>query len=87
MKKIMLFGVALLSIYLTACNKDSLSPVNSQSVAATENATTDGLRGEAPGDTTQKIPPLAEVDLANLPAIITDYIAKNYTGATIKKAG
>ncbi len=87
MKKIILFGSALLSFYLTACNKDSLSPLDSQSLLAIENATADGLRGQAPGDTTQKRPPLTEMDIAALPASIADYITKTYAGATIKKAG
>lgn len=87
MKKVILFGIALLSINLTACNKDALSPLDSQSLAATENATADGLQGQAPGDSTQKRPPLTEIDIAALPATITDYITKTYSGATIKKAG
>lgn len=87
MKKIMLSRVALLSICLTACNKDTLSPINSQSVAATESAIADGIRGQAPGDTTQRRPPLTEVDLATLSATITGYISKTYAGAIIKKAG
>lgn len=87
MKKMTLLGVALLSIYLTACNKDTLSPVNSQSVTTTDNATTDGARGQAPGDSTKKRPQLTEIDLATLPASITEYITKTYAGASIKKAG
>lgn len=87
MKKMTLFGVALLSIYLTACNKDTLSPINSQSVLATDNATTDGARGQAPGDSTKKRPPLTEIELATLPTAITEYITKTYAEASIKKAG
>jgi hypothetical protein len=87
MKRMILFGVALLSLCLTACNKDTLSPINSQSVAAIDNATADGARGQAPGDTTKKRPQLTEVDLATLPAVITAYINKTYAGASIKKAG
>ncbi|MBA4853108.1 hypothetical protein [Emticicia sp. BO119] len=87
MKKLMLFGTALLSIYLTACNKDTLSPLDSQSISAAENAITDGLRGQAPGDSTQKRPQLTNVDLGNLSATITDYINKTYAGAILKKAG
>lgn len=87
MKKVILFGIALLSINLTACNKDALSPLDSQSLSTTGNAIADGLRGQAPGDSTQKRPPLTELEIAALPATITDYITKTYAGATIKKAG
>ena len=87
MKKMILFGTALLSICLTACNKDTLSPVNSQLTSVTENAVADGARAQTHGDTTRKRPPLTEVDAATLPAAIIAYITNTYAGATIKKAG